>query len=294
MIAVGVDTHKDSHLAVALDRLGQVLGELVVEAGAAGYRELERWAAGLAADGQELAFGDRGGGQLWRRPLRAPPTGRSRGRGGVSHPGFHGDLDLPPLFWSRDGPETHNAWALLLLASGEDVEDIHPSVRSRLRRALRVDGLEKLAPRLVRRAESRYFDVHPGELRYLAEDPAFVRTGISAAGEHGLDLVAGHEADGYIAESSLEQLVACHALSAAGPGSGSVRVRVVSDTAWRHLDGQRSPRFPRSHLTWQKTQIPALRRLASGCCVNASTAAAPASYPSRSHLPGCVDMGALL
>lgn len=47
---------------MALDRLGQVLGELVVEAGAAGYRELERWAAGLAADRQELAFGIEGAG----------------------------------------------------------------------------------------------------------------------------------------------------------------------------------------------------------------------------------------
>jgi transposase len=61
MIAVGVDTHKESHFAVALDRLGQVLGEFVVEVSSAGYRELERWAAGLAADGQ-LAFGIEGTG----------------------------------------------------------------------------------------------------------------------------------------------------------------------------------------------------------------------------------------
>lgn len=62
MIAVGVDTHKGSHFAVALDRLGQLLGELVIEVSAAGYRELERWAAGLAADGQQLVFGIEGTG----------------------------------------------------------------------------------------------------------------------------------------------------------------------------------------------------------------------------------------
>lgn len=62
MIAVGIDTHKDSHFAVVLDRLGQVLGELVIEAGAAGYRELEGWAAGFAADGQQLVFGIEGTG----------------------------------------------------------------------------------------------------------------------------------------------------------------------------------------------------------------------------------------
>ena len=51
MIAVGVDTHKERHYAVALDGLGQLLGELVFAATAAGYEELQRWAEGLA-DGQ--------------------------------------------------------------------------------------------------------------------------------------------------------------------------------------------------------------------------------------------------
>jgi hypothetical protein len=133
--------------------------------------------------------------------------------------------------------ESHNAWALLLLASNQDVRGLDPSVRSRLRRALRVEGVEKLAPRLVRRAEAQRFDVHPGELRYLLKDPAFLRTGISAAGEYGLDLLPGHEADGYVVVSSLEQLAKKHALSAADPGSGNVRVRVVPDKAWSHLVG---------------------------------------------------------
>ena len=62
MIAVGVDTHKESHFAVALDRLGQLLGEIVVEVSAAGYGELERWAAGLAADEGQLVFGIEGAG----------------------------------------------------------------------------------------------------------------------------------------------------------------------------------------------------------------------------------------
>ena len=61
MVAVGVDTHKDSHFAVALDRLGQLLGELVIEASATGYRKLEHWAAGLAA-GERLCFGIEGAG----------------------------------------------------------------------------------------------------------------------------------------------------------------------------------------------------------------------------------------
>lgn len=43
MIAVGVDTHKDEHIAAALDGLGQLLGEIVVAANQAGYRQLAEW-----------------------------------------------------------------------------------------------------------------------------------------------------------------------------------------------------------------------------------------------------------
>lgn len=131
--------------------------------------------------------------------------------------------------------EAHNAWALLLLASGVEVEEIDPSVRSRLRRALATDGLEDLTPRLVRRGEGQWFNAHPGELRYLLEVPAFLRTGISATGDYGVDLLPGQEADGYIAESNLDWLVADHALLAAGVGAGNVCLRVVPDKAWRHL-----------------------------------------------------------
>jgi len=43
MIAVGVDTHKDQHLAVALDALGQLLAEITITADPAGYRKLAGW-----------------------------------------------------------------------------------------------------------------------------------------------------------------------------------------------------------------------------------------------------------
>ena len=57
MIAVGVDTHKHWHVAVALDVVGQVLGEIVVAASGRGYRELVVWLGGL---GGEVVVGDRG------------------------------------------------------------------------------------------------------------------------------------------------------------------------------------------------------------------------------------------
>lgn len=124
-----------------------------------------------------------------------------------------------------------NAWALLLLASGEDVEEIDPSVRSRLRRALRQDGLLKLEPRLVRRGEVLSFRAHPGELRYLLKDPHLVRSGISAAADHGFGVIGAREADGYLSEAELKGFVARHGLEPAGV-EGNVRLRLVSNEAW--------------------------------------------------------------
>lgn len=130
----------------------------------------------------------------------------------------------------------HNAWALLLLASGEDVGGLDPSVRSRLRRALELEGLKKLAPRLNRRAELHRFSAHPGEVSYVLEDPALVRSGISAAGAHGFDLVSGAEVDGYLPESKLKKFAQSHALSPSGPES-NVCLRLVPAKAWRLLQG---------------------------------------------------------
>jgi transposase len=46
-ITVGVDTHNDIHVAVAIDALGRRLGELAVPATAAGYQQLHCWAENL-------------------------------------------------------------------------------------------------------------------------------------------------------------------------------------------------------------------------------------------------------
>ncbi|MBV9001501.1 MAG: IS110 family transposase [Solirubrobacterales bacterium] len=61
MIAVGVDTHKERHYAVALDHLGQILAEFVFPATTAGYAELQQW-TGVLAGGRELVFGIEGAG----------------------------------------------------------------------------------------------------------------------------------------------------------------------------------------------------------------------------------------
>ncbi len=58
-VAVGIDTHKHSHVAVALDELGGRLDELTVPADRSGHERVARWAGG---HGRVLAFGIEGTG----------------------------------------------------------------------------------------------------------------------------------------------------------------------------------------------------------------------------------------
>jgi len=129
-----------------------------------------------------------------------------------------------------------NAWAALILASGEDPQ-LDPVVRSRLKRALLLEGLRDLAPRFRDRAEVSLYRAHPGEIPYVFEDGALMRSGISAAESVGSDLLVGREADGYVAASELRNFLGRHALSpASADADGNVRLRVVPDGVWSNLD----------------------------------------------------------
>ena len=58
-VIVGVDTHKDQHVAVAINRLGARLGEFHVATTTQGYAALERWAMSM---GEVNVFGVEGTG----------------------------------------------------------------------------------------------------------------------------------------------------------------------------------------------------------------------------------------
>lgn len=133
--------------------------------------------------------------------------------------------------------EPHNAWALILLASGETVEGLDPSVRSRLKRAVATRGIEAMAERLSKRAEIQTFSAHPGEVSHLLEDDSLVNTGISAAGKLGLGLVSGSEVDGYLPVDQRDTFVRRHALVEADV-DGNVRLRLVPSAARRFLNGR--------------------------------------------------------
>jgi transposase len=63
-IVVGVDTHKHTHVAVALDQLGAVLDSTTITVNRAGYAQLRDWATSLAAenDTAPVVFGIEGTG----------------------------------------------------------------------------------------------------------------------------------------------------------------------------------------------------------------------------------------
>lgn len=95
-IVVGVDTHKDEHVAVALDGVGRRLGECFAEATAAGYAQLLTWADEL---GHPAVFGVEGTGSYGSGLVRSlrregrkvievsrPPRQRERRLDGKSDP----------------------------------------------------------------------------------------------------------------------------------------------------------------------------------------------------------------
>jgi len=154
-----------------------------------------------------------------------------------------------------------NAWALLALASDEKAPRIDPSVRSRLRRALALEGLATLAPRLRDRSRDSKYRAHSGEIPYVLEDEALVPSGISAAASLNLGLLASREADGYIAKSQLQRFMDEHALSPGGV-DGNVRLRVVPDEAWQNLAGRSIA--PRAAVALDLADEPDARSRAAG------------------------------
>jgi len=131
-----------------------------------------------------------------------------------------------------------NAWALLFLASGIEVDWLGQSVHWRMREALSRHRLEDLLPRLRLRAELRRYRVHPGELGYLLDSPSLVLSGANAARSHKLRLVSANEVDAYVRDRDLGGLEDEHSLAPAGLKSSNVAFRIVPDEAWQ-LDGQR-------------------------------------------------------
>jgi excisionase family DNA binding protein len=120
-----------------------------------------------------------------------------------------------------------NAWAALLLSSGEPAWDLAHDERGVLG-SLDRWGLDGLAPRLRGRASVHRFYAHPGVLRRLASRSELFLAGASGAGQHGLELLPGDELDAYVDETGLEGLVHEFGLEQRAEG-GNVVLRSLPD-----------------------------------------------------------------
>ncbi len=121
------------------------------------------------------------------------------------------------------------AWALLALLAGSDVE-LSPVDRLRIGRRAEAGVVANLA-RLRVRAEERRFFGHPSVLGPLVESPDVVRSGVSAVGDHEVDLVVSGVAEGYVRATDVEALVERFALEE-GAARWNVLLRVVDDEVW--------------------------------------------------------------
>ncbi len=134
--------------------------------------------------------------------------------------------------------EPHNAWALIFIAAGLPVDWLDAKSRWRFDQALALRGFAAQLPRLGKRARRHSYRAHPGELAYVLEDKDLVRSGISAAGDHGL--VGSGEVEGYVRAPALDDIKREHALREVSSGEANVLLHVVPDAAW-HLESSAAP-----------------------------------------------------
>lgn len=126
-----------------------------------------------------------------------------------------------------------NAWALVLLASGEALPPrFDPHARWRISRTLDHQSLVDLRSRLDQRARVHYLWAVPGELRALRAGDDVVPTGSSAAGELKLELLAPDAVDAYVPAARLAALANEHALEPVAASRANVILRAVPDDAW--------------------------------------------------------------
>jgi len=150
-----------------------------------------------------------------------------------------------------------SAWAVLCLAAGDEVE-LSPVERSRAKQRL-AGGLESLIGRLSSRAHLKHFYAHPGVLDYLADAPAVVRGGVSAAAEYDAGLMVVGEFEGYVRDGDLDELISRFALDESADRH-NVSLRIVPDHAWPFAAGQAIASMPVVAVDLLEADDPRARR----------------------------------
>lgn len=129
-----------------------------------------------------------------------------------------------------------HAWGLIALAEGNDPRWLDASNRSRLRRQLRDQDLQDVIPFLARRGHRLALRAHASDLRRIEAEPDVVRSGVSAASEHGLEIVAPGVLEAYVPVGRLSPLERRYRLK---PSADPNLILHVIDGPWPFADDQR-------------------------------------------------------
>lgn len=167
------------------------------------------------------------------------PGQKVAGRWFVDRPAVERRLRDPKLS-GRPHSSAH-AWGLIALAEGEQPKWLDSSNRSRLRRLLREHDLEDILPSLVRRGRRLELRAHASDFPRLEAEPDVVRSGVSAASEHNLEIVAPGVLEAYVPARRLSQLERRYRLK---PSADANVILHVVDGPWPFEPDQRvAPRL---------------------------------------------------
>lgn len=145
-----------------------------------------------------------------------------------------------PKLSGRPYSSSH-AWALIALAEGENPKWLDSSNRSRLRRLLREQNFQDILPSLARRGRRLELRAHASDLPRIEAEPDVVRSGVSAASEHRLEIVAPSVLEAYIPARRLSQLERRYRLK---PSADANLILHVVDGPWPFAFDQRvAPRL---------------------------------------------------
>ncbi len=120
-----------------------------------------------------------------------------------------------------------NAWAVLWRLSSGEWPALPAWDRSRLQQKLKRRSLLSLASDLRARAKLRLFRADSRVLERIRSDPAFMRSGVSAAADYGVDLRAPGVVEGYLERDRLDDLVYRYALQSANGADANLVLHLI-------------------------------------------------------------------
>lgn len=152
------------------------------------------------------------------------------------------------------------AWALILIAAGDEPNDIDASTRSKLRRLLRERDLWSIRARLASRSQRWLLRAHSSDLARIEAEPGVIGTGARHAVEIGLGLVAPDApVEMYLDRATADRLVDRYRL--APSGQPNVIFRVLPGEVGSWVRGPLAP-WPAIALDLAEDQDPRSQQVA--------------------------------